>query len=111
VAQAFRLGRLTRTKAVLDFIEKRAPRLRFLLELVFSLAAIALIWQLFWASQPLFLKAWVRGTYEGTVGDFTAPIWPVKLIILIGCAALFVQLLLHAATSVFQLFAKSRIQP
>ncbi|MFT4795319.1 MAG: TRAP-type mannitol/chloroaromatic compound transport system permease small subunit [Paracoccaceae bacterium] len=111
VAQAFRLGRLTRTEAVLDFIEKRAPRLRFLLELVFSLAAIALIWQLFWASQPLFLKAWVRGTYEGTVGDFTAPIWPVKLIILIGCAALFVQLLLHAATSVFQLFAKSRIQP
>ncbi len=107
VAQAFRKGRLTRTEAVLDFVEKRAPRIRNLLELVFSLAAIALIWQLFWASQPLFVKAWVRGTYEGTVGDFTAPIWPVKLIILIGCAALLIQLILHAATSAFRLFAKS----
>ena len=107
VAQAFRKGRLTRTEAVLDFVARRAPRVRHGLELLFSMAAIALIWQLFWASQPLFVKAWVRGTYEGTVGDFTAPIWPVKLIILIGCAALLVQLLLHAATAAFRLFAKT----
>lgn len=107
VAQAFRKGRLTRTEAVLDFVEKRAPKVRLALELVFSLAAIALIWQLYWASQPLFVKAWVRGTYEGTVGDFTAPIWPVKLIILIGCAALLVQLLLHASATAFRLFAKT----
>ena len=107
VAQAFRKGRLTRTEAVLDFIERRAPRIRHVLEVVFSMAAIALIWQLYWASQPLFVKAWVRGTYEGTVGDFTAPIWPVKLIILIGCAALLVQLILHAATAAFRAFGKT----
>lgn len=108
VAQAFRKGRLTRTDAVLDYVEKRAPRLRNLIELIFTLAAIALIWQLFAASEPLFVKAWVRGTYEGTVGDFTAPIWPVKLIILIGCIALLVQLVLHAATSAFQLISTKR---
>jgi TRAP-type mannitol/chloroaromatic compound transport system permease small subunit len=107
VAQAFRKGRLTRTEAVLDFVEKRAPKIRLALELVFSMAAIALIWQLFWSSQPLFVKAWMRGTYEGTVGDFTAPIWPVKLIILIGCAALLVQLLLYACTTAFRLFARN----
>lgn len=106
VAQAFRKGRLTRTEAVLNYVETRAPKIRQSLELAFSMAAIALIWQLFWASQPLFTKAWVRGTYEGTVGDFTAPIWPVKLIILIGCAALLVQLLLHAIATVLQLIAK-----
>ncbi len=110
VAQAFRKGRLTRTEAVLDYVEKRAPRARQALELVFSTAAIALIWQLFWASQPLFTKAWVRGTYEGTVGDFTAPIWPVKLIILIGCAALLVQMLLHASASAFRLFARNGLR-
>lgn len=106
VAQAFRKGRLTRTEAVLGFLEKRAPRFRQVLELVFSFAAIALVWQLFWASQPLFMKAWIRGTYEGTVGDFTAPIWPVKLVILIGCAALLIQLTLHAGTAAFRLFTK-----
>lgn len=110
VAQAFRKGRLTRTEAVLGFFEKRTPRFRQVLEVVFSLAAIALIWQLFWASQPLFMKAWIRGTYEGTVGDFTAPIWPVKLIILIGCAALLVQLILHTATALFRLFASNGTQ-
>ena len=109
VAQAFRKGRLTRTEAVLDFVEKRAPRLRVFMELIFSCAAIALIWQLFWASQPLFMKSWVRNTYEGTVGDFTAPIWPVKLIILIGCAALLVQLVLHAGTAAIRLFAKNEM--
>lgn len=111
VAQAFRKGRLTRTEAVVDFIQKRSPRVRHVLELVFSCAAILLIWKLYWASQPLFVKAWTRGTFEGTVGDFTAPIWPVKLIILIGCAALFIQLVLHAATSAFQLFSRTGSRP
>ena len=109
VAQAFRKGRMTRTDAVLDYIQKKAPRVRSLMELVFTLAAITLIWQLYSASEPLFVKAWVRGTYEGTVGDFTAPIWPVKLIILIGCAALLVQLVLHAITSLFALTSKKGI--
>lgn len=107
VPQAFRKGRLTRTEAVIDFVQKLAPKVRHLLELVFSFAAIGLIWQLYWASQPLFIKAWKRGTYEGTVGDFTAPIWPVKLIILIGCGALLIQLVLHAATTGFQLFSRT----
>jgi len=105
VAQAFRKGRLTRTEAVLGYIGKRFPRSRLVIELGFSFAAIALIWQLLSASQPLFMKAWVRGTYEGTVGNFTAPIWPVKLIILIGCTALLVQLVLYAVATGFQLFS------
>ncbi|SHJ73186.1 TRAP-type mannitol/chloroaromatic compound transport system, small permease component [Shimia gijangensis] len=103
IAQTFRKGRLTRTEAVLGYLERRAPRLRVLLDLIFAAASALLIWQLFAASLPLFNKAWVRGTFEGTVGDFTAPVWPVKLIILIGCAALLVQLVLFAASALFRL--------
>jgi len=104
IAQTFRKGRLTRTEAVLGFVEKRAPRLRIFLDMVFSLAAITLVWQILSASTPLFVKSWVRGTYEGTIGDFTAPIWPVKLIILIGCAALLVQLVLYGMAALLRLF-------
>lgn len=93
IAQTFRQGRLTRAEAVLNLMPLR---LRALVDLVFALAAMALIWQLISASYPLFEKAWVRGTYTGTVGDFTAPIWPVKAIILLGCGALLVQLGLFA---------------
>jgi len=95
IAQAFRKGRMTRAEALTDALGRRAPRLREGLEAIFALAAVLLIWQLLAASLPLFEKSWVRGTYEGTVGSFTAPIWPVKLIILIGSAALLVQIALH----------------
>lgn len=103
IAQTFRMGRLTRTELLLGGLERRSPRARHGLELVFSLAAIALVWQIIWASWPLFLKAWERGTYEGTIGDFIAPIWPVKLIILVGCGALLMQLALHALGAVLRL--------
>jgi len=103
IAQTFRKGRLTRAEALLTALERRAPTLRAMLELLFALAAAALVWQLFAASLPLFEKAWVRGTYEGTVGDFTAPIWPVKLIILVGCVALWVQLVLSALETLLRL--------
>ncbi len=103
IAQIFRKGRLTRAEALLTALETRAPRARLVLELLFALAAAALVWQIFAASLPLFEKAWVRGTYEGTVGDFTAPIWPVKLIILVGCAALWVQLVLSALETLLRL--------
>lgn len=107
IAQTFRKGKLTRTDAVLDFIQKRAPKIRIALDFLFSLAAIALVWQIFIASVPLFQKSWIRNTYEGTIGDFTAPIWPVKLIILIGCAALLVQLVMFAAEAGLKLLPKS----
>jgi len=96
IAQTFRMGRLTRTELLLGGLERRSPRARRGLELVFSLAAIALVWQIIAASWPLLRKAWERGTYEGTIGDFISPVWPVKLIIIVGCAALLVQLVMHA---------------
>ena len=77
------------------------------MELAFSGAAIFLILQLLLASQPLFMKAWVRNTFEGTIGDFTAPVWPVKLIILIGCVALIIQLIIFAIGVVFDLLQTS----
>ena len=109
VAQTFRRGRLTRSDAVLGFVGKYSPRARHALDLVFSVAAILLIWQVLSASTPLFVKAWVRGTYEGTIGDFTAPVWPVKLIILIGCAALLVQLVLFGVAALLRLTARRAV--
>ncbi len=104
VSQAFRMGRFTRTDAVLDAIANRSPRLRAAVELIYVAFALALVWLLLSASWPLFDKAWERGTYVGTVGDFTAPEWPVKLIILIGCAALIMQMLIAGAIALWTIF-------
>ncbi len=104
IAQAVRMGRLTRTEALLNSLSRHAPRLRALLELAFAATALFVIWALYTASYGLFVKSWDRGTFVGTVGDFIAPIWPVKLVILIGCIALSVQFLLIAISSLLSLF-------
>ena len=59
---------------------------------------------LFSASIPLFTRAWQINEYVGAEGDFMAPIWPVKLIILIGCVAGSLQFLLMAARNFRQMF-------
>ncbi len=93
VAQTFKMGRLTRSDALMGAMQRRAPRMRAAVELIFCIGAGGIMLQLLIASWPLFVKAWKRNTFEGTIGDFTAPIWPVKMIILIGCTALIIQLI------------------
>ena len=40
---------------------------------------------------PLFERSWRRGDFVGAIGDFTAPTWPVKGIIMVGCSVLILQ--------------------
>lgn len=94
VTQSVRAGRLIRSEGLINLAP---PRLRAALFALYDLAALGLIAVLLHASWPIFLSAWERGTFVGAVGDFIAPIWPVKLIIVIGCAALVVQFALSAA--------------
>lgn len=97
IAHTVRVGRLTRADALLNVVARKWPTLRCWLEGSYNLIAAALLAVLFNASLPHFIKAWNRGTYVGSIGDFTAPVWPVKLIILIGCITLVLQFLLAAA--------------
>ncbi|RMH46498.1 MAG: TRAP transporter small permease [Alphaproteobacteria bacterium] len=93
VAQSMRAGRMIRAEAVANLMPRRARAGLFAL---YDLAGAALIGVLIGASWPIFLRAWERGTYVGAVGDFTAPEWPVKLIIILGSAVLLAQFLLSA---------------
>ncbi len=93
--EAFRMGRFTRSEAMLNFFERRSSRLRAGLELIFATLSLGIISVLLYASYPFFLKSWNRDTFIGTIGDFIAPVWPVKLVILIGCAALIAQIGLY----------------
>jgi hypothetical protein len=46
---------------------------------------------LFYASRPLFWIAWTQGEYAGVEGYVTYPVWPVRLVILIGSACAAIQ--------------------
>lgn len=89
--QALRAGRFTRSDAVINALRDRLPGLARLLETLFDLAAMAVLWVIVQATWPIFLRSWNRGDFIGAVGDFTAPTWPVKATILIGGTMLILQ--------------------
>ncbi len=91
IPQALRAGRMTRSDAFPGFLARRAPVLGRLLETLFDLAAIAVIWVILRQTWPIFTRAWERGEFIGALGDFTAPVWPVKATILLGCVLLSLQ--------------------
>ena len=111
IGQTYRMGKLTRSDALIGILKRHSPRAFAALELGFCCIAMAVISALLWASWPLFVKSWVRNTFEGTIGDFTAPIWPVKLIILIGCVTLLVQLGISAILALRSIVSGQRLHP
>ena len=97
LAHTLKVGRLTRSDILLNWLDNQHPVLGSLLQGVYHLVGAVLMAILFFASLPLFTKAWRLDLYVGAEGDFMAPVWPVKLIILIGCAAATLQFVLTAA--------------
>lgn len=91
VPQALKAGRITRADALIGFLNKRFPKVGTALETLYDLLAILVMGIIFYATYPIFIRAWTRSDFVGAVGDFTAPTWPVKIMILTGCALLALQ--------------------
>ncbi len=96
LAHTLHVGRLTRSDALLTRLLERQPRLAHGLLALYHLTGTVLFAVIFYASLPYFRRAVRIDEYVGAFGDFTAPTWPVRLIILIGSAATAIQFLLLA---------------
>jgi TRAP-type mannitol/chloroaromatic compound transport system permease small subunit len=96
IAHTLKVGRLTRSDALLGRLLVSRPRVGHCFQGVFNILGAMLFSIFFWFSIPLLTKAWRIGEYVGAQGDFMAPVWPVKLVILIGCLAAGIQFLLLA---------------
>ena len=89
--QALKSGRMTRSDAVIGYLGKRAPNTAQTLDTIYDALAVVVVSAILYATYPIFLKAWQRSEFVGAAGDFTAPVWPVKLMILIGGLLLALQ--------------------
>ena len=94
-----RTGRLTRSETFLELLRTARPRAAAAFEAVFCLLgavymAIGLV-----GSVPLLAEAIRRNSWIGNEGVFTAPVWPVKTVIVVGLAVCLVQFLRLAARS------------
>ncbi len=96
LAYASGSGRLTRSEALLELVRRTAPRLAHLLDAMFHLAGAVMFAIIAHISLPLFLRSWHGIDYIGVAGYFTAPTWPVKLIIVIGAACAAIEFLRRA---------------
>lgn len=89
-------GKVTRSDLVIDNLLIRRPRVGHALQFLYHCAGALLLGIVFAGSLDLFRDAIEIQEYVGAIGDFTAPTWPVRLIILIGSAATCLQFLLLA---------------
>lgn len=96
LGHALMSGRMTRSDMVIENLLTLKPRIGRALQGFFNLLGVVFLVIIFWGSLALFEEALEIGEYVGAAGDFTAPTWPIRLLILIGSAATGLQYLIMA---------------
>lgn len=96
LGHALMSGRMTRSDMLIENLLIARPRAGRALQGVFNLLGVVFLVIIFWGSLALFEEAIEIGEYVGAAGDFTAPTWPIRLLILIGAAATGLQYLIMA---------------
>ena len=93
LSDATRRGRLTRSDGFYNLVSIRNPKIGRYMGVAFdSLGAIFMV-IIILGSVPLLVDSYNNDYFVGNEGLFTAPVWPVKLIILIGCTVTMLQFL------------------
>jgi len=86
LADTLRTGKFTRADAFLGALLLRKPAIGRFVQGVFHLAGAALLATLCAASWPLLVESWQNGEYLGAIGDFQAPVWAMRAVIVFGSA-------------------------
>ena len=84
LADAVRAGRLIRSDGLYSRVQKRNPRLGHVLGASFDLAGAIFFSTIIMGGVPRFIDAWERGYFSGNKGIFVVPVWPVRLVLVIG---------------------------
>lgn len=84
ISDAIRAGRLVRSDGLYRRIQARAPATGRALGMIFDLGGALFFAAILYGSLPRLLEAWRGNYFAGNVGLFTFPVWPIRLIIVIG---------------------------
>ncbi len=95
-----RVGRLTRSDGFLGLLCRRKPPAGRLLSRVIDLVSATFMVIVALAMWPEFVEMWESQDFFGVPGVFTAPWWPVKLVIFLSACLCAVHFLLHVARPV-----------
>jgi TRAP-type mannitol/chloroaromatic compound transport system permease small subunit len=97
LASTLRHGRVIQADAFLGWLRRRTPAAAHALAAAYHFAGAVAFAIVLCAVAPLAERAWRSGDIYGSPGFFTFPKWPVRAVILAGCAAVLVQFLVLGA--------------
>ena len=97
LADSLRRGVLTRSDGLFNQVMARSPKAGHAMGLFTSMAGVVFMGLVLWGSVPTFVAAWVGDYYIGVEGMFTAPVWPVALVIVIAITVTMIQFLINLA--------------
>ena len=98
-----RAGRLTRSDGLFVKIVSKRPKLGHVLGFIYDIAGAVLMALIILGGVPRLIEAYERDYYTGTLGLFTAPVWPINLILVVGCFVTALQFLIQAMQHVASL--------
>jgi TRAP-type C4-dicarboxylate transport system permease small subunit len=96
---------LTRSDVLLGALKLRAPRAGHALQLVFDLVGCGLLVVIVATTWPLMSQAFANQEFFGSTGVVHIPTGPLKAIIILGCATMALQFLLHAGRDLREMLA------
>ncbi|MEE8093105.1 MAG: hypothetical protein V3T47_02600, partial [Gammaproteobacteria bacterium] len=74
----------------------RRPKLGYSLGVMFDVAGAIFFITILIGAIPRLIEAYERGYFAGNVGLFTVPVWPIRLILVVGCVVVAIQFLVLA---------------
>ncbi len=99
LADVVRVDRLTRSDGFLNVLHKRRPNLTANLRRIINAVSAIFMGLVAYIMFPEFMHMWETQDFFGVPGVFTAPWWPIKLVIACGCALSCVIFVLKVITA------------
>lgn len=96
LGDATRRGRLTRSDGFFSLVQQRRPAIGRAMGAAFDLIGALFMGLIVYGSIPLLIESVEEDFYVGVQGLFAAPVWPVKLVIVIGATVTALQFLSFA---------------
>ena len=85
ISDAIRGGKLIRSDSLHARLLSRVPSAGHALGVLFDLAGALFFTAILYGSVPRLIEAYRAGYFAGNVGLFTMPVWPIRLVLVIGC--------------------------
>jgi len=96
ISDAVRTGRLTRSDGLYTRLLRANPTVGNIAGALFDLLGAIFFLAVLFGAVPRLVEAWERDYFSGNEGLFVVPVWPIRLILVIGCVVVSCQFLVLA---------------